>query len=740
MAGRNRKNHNSGNKSSTRRSHNTPPSRFVQGGLLSDWQLSPNYSRSGKKEAPSDQSKTRKSTGESSKVSGSSSTKKVPAGNAIKYEYPVPRIQEGAPTVPVMLQNDGNVASKESSPAVSFASQKTDCIDPIYSTPKHSLELSNSCSYTSGLSADDTNHRGLGFCDDSTPRPVEIPMKRSDGEESCSSEKEVDADEGYASIEEEVPDEIMSPPQSSGFLSIGGMRLYTHDITDQEEDSNDDDDSTDGESSDSLSESEGSQDISDDTSDIDDEIAADYIKGIGGIDGCGGIVDVKNNLKNTRNFSDQHYSRESSLDDTIKKFGVVSIQEASREYGMQKPIPKKKLSGGNSKSGGCQVSDMSTIDDIMLVKDARSHLPKKKHPAVISKSFDSSRFDTYRRFPGEKKKHRKEAIAIKRRERMIQRGVDLEQINLELEHMVMNQLDILSFQPMHTRDCSQVRRLASIYHLRSGRQGSGKKSFVTVARTERTCMPTLRERLHLEKLIGRCEEDDLVMAKECTAKNKKVVRGNSGAGDLDQKKRKEKKHSAKQGSSLAKQPMSFVSSGILQPEVERTSIEVEESIGVFTDNLRGASSSFGAFEVHTKGFGSKMMAKMGFVGGGLGKDGQGMAEPIEVIKRPKSLGLGVDFAETSVEESSKIKTRSESIGGTKHPKYQKPPPKNCSDMGTKASPKIGAFEMHTKGFGSKMMAKMGFVEGSGLGRDSQGIVTPIVALRRPKARGLGAKA
>lgn len=31
---------------------------------------------------------------------------------------------------------------------------------------------------------------------------------------------------------------------------------------------------------------------------------------------------------------------------------------------------------------------------------------------------------------GEKKKHRKEMIAVKRRERMLHRGVDLEQINL----------------------------------------------------------------------------------------------------------------------------------------------------------------------------------------------------------------------------------------------------------------------------------------------------------------------
>jgi G patch domain-containing protein 2 len=37
------------------------------------------------------------------------------------------------------------------------------------------------------------------------------------------------------------------------------------------------------------------------------------------------------------------------------------------------------------------------------------------------------------------------------------------------------------------------------------------------------------------------------------------------------------------------------------------------------------------------------------------------------------------------------------------------------------------------------MVKMGFVPGSGLGKDDQGIATPLTAVRRPKSRGLGAK-
>ena len=51
--------------------------------------------------------------------------------------------------------------------------------------------------------------------------------------------------------------------------------------------------------------------------------------------------------------------------------------------------------------------------------------------------------------------------------------------------------------------------------------------------------------------------------------------------------------------------------------------------------------SFGDFEKHTKGFGSRMLEKMGFVqGGGLGKDKQGTSHAIKPQMRKKGLGLG----------------------------------------------------------------------------------------------------
>ncbi|KAK3439597.1 hypothetical protein EUGRSUZ_C04076 [Eucalyptus grandis] len=121
---------------------------------------------------------------------------------------------------------------------------------------------------------------------------------------------------------------------------------------------------------------------------------------------------------------------------------------------------------------------------------------------------------------------------------------------------------------------------------------------------------------------------------------------------------------------------------------------------------------------------------MGFIEGQvLGRGGTGLAEPIEVIKRPKSLGLGMSFPESGEEPERNRESESQSA-------KLKQSGRGASVRRTPQS--IGAFERHTKGFGSRVMAKMGFVEGMGLGKDSQGIVNPLAAVRFPKSRGLGA--
>jgi hypothetical protein len=52
---------------------------------------------------------------------------------------------------------------------------------------------------------------------------------------------------------------------------------------------------------------------------------------------------------------------------------------------------------------------------------------------------------------------------------------------------------------------------------------------------------------------------------------------------------------------------------------------------------------------------------------------------------------------------------------------------------------FGTFERHGSGIGSRLMARMGWSEGQGLGREQRGRVEPIKATQRPKNLGLGAK-
>ena len=260
--------------------------------------------------------------------------------------------------------------------------------------------------------------------------------------------------------------------------------------------------------------------------------------------------------------------------------------------------------------------------------------------------------------PGEKARAKKEGREARRAARAARRGFDLKAASGSLAALAARAGDSregradadyphVAFANLGKMERQLVRKMAGLYGLRTECLGGGKRASLVV-----TVGQGPRRRLQgqdAEDLQAMLSEWAFRSAGEVPPTRRARVVGPRAADQLERR----------EGEPTRRAP-DFVSGGSLVPSSgeagegapaggggeEEAALEEHPSLGnpgVYsaTPQVMGLQQ-FASFEAHTTGFGSRMLAKMGFKGegSGLGRSGQGIASPVLAERRPKKKGLG----------------------------------------------------------------------------------------------------
>ena len=264
--------------------------------------------------------------------------------------------------------------------------------------------------------------------------------------------------------------------------------------------------------------------------------------------------------------------------------------------------------------------------------------------------------------PGEKARLRKERILAKRAQRSTTKGFNVKKVQEKLEEFVDSGEAIFSFpSKMERVERKMVHKVAAFYGLAITTVGGGRKASLLVQTTARTGHPRGARAKELASALAdwghrsegaippHLRPDEGAVKRIRPKKNASLqerVEFVAGGGIHDAMEEEVTVLApvvgdARDANASGQGPQDSSLLGAYEPGGAGSSRPAADGPGSSVPRAQSLED-FGRFEQHTTGFGSRMLAKMGFQEGeGLGKEKQGMAAPLEARRRPKNLGLGV---------------------------------------------------------------------------------------------------